>query len=154
MNFYKYIAIILAALLIGITSVCLYTESKLKDKIIELQEQVPDTTYVEVIDTIYFNKPVVKWKTKTEYDTVTMSDTLWCDSIVVVNNYIERPLDTFSVEISKEDSVLDATINIEGRGVFERTFIDSVALNYKVHTEVLIPKKKCSWWRRFWCGCD
>ena len=153
-SIWKYICIGLIVALIGMFTISMNTQNKLKDRIIELQENIPDTTFVEIIDTVYFDKPVVKWKTRTEYDTVTTSDTLWCDSIVVVNNYIERPIDTFSVEISKEDSVLDATINIEGRGVFDKTFIDGVRMDYKIHTEVLIPKKKCNWWKRFWCGCE
>lgn len=152
-SIWKYVSIGLIVLLIGIFSISMYTQNKLKDRIIELQENIPDTTYVEVHDTIQFDSVIVKWKTRTIKDTLIASDTIWNDSIVIVNNFIEQPIDTFSSDISYNDSVINSNIHIVGRGVYEKTYIDSLTLDYNINTEVLIPKKKCNWWRKFWCGC-
>lgn len=153
-SIWKYVSIGLIVLLFGIFSISMYTQNKLKDRIIELEEQRPDTTYVEVHDTIQFDSVIVKWKTRTVTDTLVASDTIWNDSIVIVNNYIEQPIDTFSSDISYNDSVINSNIHIVGRGVYEKTYIDSLTLDYNINTEVLIPKKKCNWWKKFWCGCD
>lgn len=151
---WKYISIGLIVLLVGIFSVSMYTQNQLKDKIIELQEQRPDTTYVEIHDTIQFDSVIVKWKTKTKNDSIYVLDTfLVNDTVTIVKEKI-CSLDTFSVNEEYKDSIIDATIKIEGRGVYEKTFIDSLFLDYNINTEVLIPKKKCNWWRKFWCGCE
>lgn len=151
-DLWKYVSLTLGLSLIGIVIMSLITTTKLKDRIIECQSQIPDTTYVEVHDTVTFEKPVVKWKTRTEYDTVTNSDTVWYDSIVVINNYIEHPIDSFSVTSSYTDSNINATINIEGRGVVDKTFIDSVSMDYKYVQQQLVPKK-CCWLRRLFNKC-
>lgn len=153
-SIWKYVSIGLFVLLIGIFSISMYTQNQLKDRIIELQENIPDTTFVEVHDTIQFDSVIVKWKTRTIKDTLIASDTIWNDSIVIVNNFIEQSIDTFSSDISYNDSVINSNIHIVGRGVYEKTFIDSLRMEYNINTEVLIPKKKCNWWRKFWCGCD
>lgn len=153
-SIWKYVSIGLIVLLIGIFSISMYTQNQLKDRIIELQENIPDTTFVEVHDTIQFDSVVVKWKTRTIKDTLVASDTIWNDSIVIVNNFIEQPIDTFSSDISYNDSVINSNIHIVGRGVYDKTFIDSLRMEYNINTEVLIPKKKCNWWRKFWCGCE
>lgn len=153
-SFYKYIAIILAALLIGITSISLYTQNILKDKIIELQENVPDTAYVDVHDTIVFDSIVLKWKTKHDTTETYIVDTLVNhDTITIVKEKIMQP-DTFQTSSRWTDSIIDATIFIQGTGIPQNTTLDSISLDYLINTEVLIPKKKCSWWRKFWCGCE
>ena len=151
---WKYISIGLIVLSVGVFSVSMYTQNQLKDKIIELQEQRPDTTYVEVHDTIQFDSVIVKWKTKTKNDSIYVLDTfLVNDTVTIVKEKI-CSLDTFSVNEEYKDSIIDATIKIEGRGVYEKTFIDSLFLDYNINTEVLIPKKKCCWLKRIFCGCD
>lgn len=151
---WKYISIGLIVLLVGVFSVSMYTQNQLKDRIIELQEQRPDTTYVEIHDTVQFDSVIVKWKTKTKNDSIYVLDTfLVNDTVTIVKEKI-CSLDTFSVNEEYKDSIIDATIKIEGRGVYEKTFIDSLFLDYNINTEVLIPKKKCCWLRRLFCGCD
>lgn len=153
-SIWKYVSIGLIVLLVGVFSVSMYTQNELKDRIIELQSQRPDTTYVQVHDTIQFDSVIVKWKTRTVKDTLVASDTVWNDSIIIVNNFIEQPVDTFSSDISYNDSVINSNIHIVGRGVYEKTFIDSLRMDYNINTEVLIPKKKCCWLRKIFCGCD
>lgn len=153
-SIWKYVSIGLIVLLVGIFTISMHTQNQLKDRIIELQDQRPDTTFVEVHDTIQFDSVIVKWKTRTVTDTLVASDTIWNDSIIIVNNFIEQPIDTFSSDISYNDSVINSSIHIVGRGVYEKTFIDSLRMEYNINTEVLIPKKKCNWWRKFWCGCE
>ena len=151
---WKYISIGLIVLLVGVFSISMYTQNQLKDRIIALQEQRPDTTYVEIHDTVQFDSVIVKWKTKTKNDSIYVLDTfLVNDTVTIVKEKI-CSLDTFSVNEEYKDSIIDATIKIEGRGVYEKTYIDSLTLNYNINTEVLIPKKKCCWLRRLFCGCD
>lgn len=153
-SIWKYVSIGLIVLLVGVFSVSMYTQNELKDRIIELQNQRPDTTYVQVHDTVQFDSVIVKWRTKTKNDSIYVLDTfLVNDTITIVKEKIFS-LDTFSVNEEYKDSIIDATIKIEGRGVYEKTYIDSLFLDYNINTEVLIPKKKCNWWRKFWCGCD
>ena len=141
---WKYVSIGLIVLLIGLFTTSMITQNKLKDRIIELQENIPDTVYTTLTDTITIDSVVVKWKTNVRTDTLVSSDTIWTDSIIVVNNFIEPTVDTFSSDISYNDSVINSNIHIVGRGVFEKTFIDSLKMDYKIDTEVLVPKKKCS----------
>ena len=151
---WKYISIGLIVLLVGVFSISMYTQNQLKDRIIALQEQRPDTTYVEIHDTVQFDSVIVKWKTKTKNDSIYVLDTfLVNDTVTIVKEKI-CSLDTFSVNEEYKDSIIEATIKIEGRGVYEKTYIDSLTLNYNINTEVLIPKKKCCWLRRLFCGCD
>ena len=151
---WKYISIGLIVLLVGVFSISMYTQNQLKDRIIALQDQRPDTTYVEVHDTIQFDSVVVKWKTKTKNDSIYVLDTfLVNDTVTIVKEKI-CSLDTFSVNEEYKDSIIEATIKIEGRGVYEKTFIDSLILDYNINTEMLIPKKKCCWLRRLFCGCN
>ena len=151
---WRYISIGLIVLLVGVFSISMYTQNQLKDRIIELQDQRPDTTYVEIHDTVQFDSVIVKWKTKTKNDSIYVLDTfLVNDTVTIVKEKI-CSLDTFSVNEEYKDSIIDATIKIEGRGVYEKTYIDSLTLDYNINTEVLIPKKKCCWLRRLFCGCD
>lgn len=153
-SFYKYIAIILAVLLIGITSVSLYTQGKLKDRIIELQENIPDTAYVEVHDTIVFDSIVLKWKTRHDTTETYMVDTLVNhDTITIVKEKIMQP-DTFQTSSRWTDSIIDATIFIQGTGIPQNTTLDSISLDYLINTEVLIPKKKCCWLKRLFGCCQ
>lgn len=153
-SIWKYISICLIVLLVGIFSISMYTQNQLKDRIIELQNQRPDTTYVQVHDTVQFDSVIVKWKTKTKNDSIYVLDTfLVNDTITIVKEKI-CSLDTFSVNEEYKDSIIEATIKIEGRGIYEKTFIDSLILDYNINTEVLIPKKKCCWLKRIFCGCN
>ena len=153
-SIWKYVSIGLFVLLIGIFSISMYTQNKLKDRIIELQENIPDTTYVEVHDTIQFDSIQIKWRTRHENDTTYILDTLVVnDTTIIIKEKIMQP-DTFFVEENYKDNVIDATVKIQGRGIVEKTYIDSLSLNYNINTEVLIPKKKCCWFKRIFCGCD
>lgn len=145
---------VLLGLLAGTILTSVLVQNKLKDKIIELQNQDPVIEYVEVRDTITVEKPVVQWKTKYSKDTIVTLDTLSLNDTIIILKEVESVPDTFSSISRCIDSNLDATITIQGRGVYEKTFIDSVSLDYRYIKEELKPKKKCSWWRRFWCGCD
>ena len=153
-SIWKYISIGLIVLLVGVFSISMYTQNQLKDRIIELQEQRPDTTYVQVHDTIQFDSVIVKWKTKHDTAKFVVRDTFSVADTVFIVQTEKCSLDTFSVNEEYKDSIIDATIKIEGRGVYEKTFIDSLFLDYNINTEVLIPKKKCCWLKRIFCGCD
>ena len=153
-SIWKYISIGLIVLLVGVFSVSMYTQNELKDRIIELQDQRPDTTYVEVHDTIQFDSVIVKWKTKTKNDSIYVLDTFIVNDTVTIVKEKICSLDTFSVNEEYKDSIIEATIKIEGRGIYEKTFIDSLILDYNINTEVLIPKKKCCWLKRIFCGCN
>lgn len=153
-SIWKYVSIGLIVLLVGVFSISMYTQNQLKDRIIELQEQRPDTTYVEVHDTIQFDSIQIKWRTRHENDTTYILDTLIVnDTTIIIKEKIMQP-DTFYVEENYQDSVIDATVKIQGRGIVDKTYIDSLSLNYNINTEVLIPKKKCCWLKRIFCGCD
>ncbi len=153
-SFYKYVAIILTVLLIGITSVSLYTQNILKDKIIELQENIPDTTYVEVHDTIVFDSIVLKWKTRHDTTETYITDTLINhDTVTIIKEKIMQP-DTFQTTSRWTDSIIDATIFIQGTGIPQNTTLDSISLDYLINTEVLIPKKKCCWLKRLFGCCQ
>ncbi len=153
-SFYKYVAIILTVLLIGITSVSLYTQNILKDKIIELQENIPDTTYVEVHDTIVFDSIVLKWKTRHDTTETYITGTLIKhDTVTIIKEKIMQP-DTFQTTSRWTDSIIDATIFIQGTGIPQNTTLDSISLDYLINTEVLIPKKKCCWLKRLFGCCQ
>ena len=153
-SIWKYLSLSLGLALIGVVIASFIFTNKWKDKLIECQNQIPDTTFVEVHDTVTFVKPEIHWKTRTEKDTVVSSDTLYLDSLVYIYQTIESPLDSFSTTSRYIDSNIDAQIYIEGRGVVDKTYIDSVALDYKYIKEELTPKKKCCWLRRLFGCCD
>lgn len=166
-DLWKYISLTLGLALIGVVLFSLVTTSKLKDKVIACQESTPSIEYVEVHDTISVEKSVIQWKTRTKHDTVETIDYSKCnhslehildtsnniDTIIIVKEILS-PLDSFYVNERMADSNIDATIHIEGRGVLERTFIDSVSLDYRFVQQQIIPKKRCCWLRRIFCGCD
>lgn len=151
---WKYISIGLIVLLVGVFSVNMITQNKLKDRIIALQEQRPDTTYVQVHDTIQFDSVIVKWKTKHDTANFVVRDTFAVADTIFIVQTEKCPLDSFNVNEEYKDSIIDATIKIEGRGPYEKVFIDSLSLDYNINTEVLVPKKPCCWLRRLFCGCD
>lgn len=153
-DIWKFVAItILILSLIG-TLFSLKTESELKDKIIELQEKIPDTIQINHTDTIYFDSVVVKWKTSQDTTEFIIRDTfLVNDTVTIVQTEI-CPLDSFSVNETYQDSIIEANVYIEGRGVYEKTFLDTMNLRYKINTEALVPKKKCCWLRRIFCRCE
>lgn len=153
-DIWKYIALFLTLVILGGSLVTMHNQSKLQDKIIELQESIPDTIQVNHHDTIYFDSIQVKWRTKHDTTNNVIYDTFYHnDTITIVKEKI-IPLDTFSVNEKYQDSIIDATVNIQGRGVYEKTFIDSLSLDYNINTEALVPKKKCCWLRRIFCGCQ
>lgn len=153
-SIWKYVCIGLIVALLGMFTISMITQNKLKDRIIELQEQVPDTTFVEVHDTIQFDSVVLKWKTKTIKDSLFVYDTFYVnDTITIVKEKILQP-DTFSVTSRWIDSTIDASIFIKGTGIQEKTTIDSVSLDYRYIKEELTPKKKCCWLKRIFCDCD
>lgn len=153
-SIWKYICIGLIVALMGMFTVSMITQNKLKDRIIALQDNIPDTTFVEVHDTVTFDSIILKWKTKTEHDTLVNLDTLKINDTIIILKEIESVPDSFSTTSRYLDSSIDATIHIEGRGVYEKTFIDSVALDYKYIKEELTPKKRCCWLKRIFCGCQ
>lgn len=153
-SIWKYICIGLIVALMGMFTISMITQNKLKDRIIELQENIPDTTFVEVHDTIQFDSVVLKWKTKTIKDSLFVYDTFYVnDTITIVKEKILQP-DTFSVTSRWIDSTIDASIFIKGTGIQEKTTIDSVSLDYKYIKEELTPKKKCCWLKRLFGCCD
>ena len=153
-SIWKYVSIGLIVLLIGIFSISMYTQNKLKDRIIELQETIPDTTFVEVHDTVTFDSIVMKWRTKYDTTETYVVDTFYShDTTIIIKEKIMQP-DTFSVSSRWSDSTIDANIYIQGTGIQEKTTIDSVALDYKYIKQELVPKKHCCWLRRIFCGCD
>ena len=153
-DFWKYVALFLTLVILGGSLVTMHNHSKLQDKIIELQEMTPDTIQVNHIDTIYFDSVQVKWRTKHDTAKYVVRDTFYHnDTITIVKEKI-MCLDTFSVNERYQDSIIDATVNIQGRGIYENTFIDSLNLQYNINTEALIPKKRCCWIKRLFGCCD
>lgn len=153
-SIWKYICIGLIVALMGMFTVSMITQNKLKDRIIALQDNIPDTTFVEVHDTVTFDSIILKWKTRTIKDSLFVYDTFYVnDTITIVKEKILQP-DTFSVTSRWIDSTIDASIFIKGTGIQEKTTIDSVSLDYKYIKEELTPKKKCCWLRKIFCGCD
>lgn len=152
-NNWYYIAVFFATLCIGLFIWHEISFNRLRTGLEDCLNSTPQIEEVYVHDTVTVEKPEIHWKTRTEYDTVTTSDTVWYDSVVVINNYIDHPVDSFQTSSTISDSNIDATISIQGRGVVDRTFIDSISLDYIFKQEV-IHKRKCNWWRKFWCGCD
>ena len=154
-NLFKYISIGLATALIGVIIASFIFTNKWKNKLIECQaNQQPQIEYVEVHDTVTFNKPEIHWKTRYKNDTIVNLDTLYLDSLVYIYQMVESPLDSFSCNERYIDSNIDATVHIEGRGVQEKTFIDSVSLDYRYIKEEIVPQKKCCWLKRIFCGCN
>lgn len=149
---WKYACIGLIVLLIGIFSMSMYTQNKLKDRIIELQEQAPTVVEKEIHDTIQFDSVHVKWKTKHDTTEFVIRDTFEVADTIFIVQTEKCPLDTFSVNERYQDDTIDATINLEGRGVYEKTFIDSISLDYTI--KQIEKKKKCCWLRRIFCGCE
>lgn len=153
-DIWKYIALFLTLVILGGSLVTMHNQTKLQDKIIELQEMTPDTIQVNHHDTIYFDSIQVKWKTKHDTTNNVIYDTFYHnDTITIVKEKI-CSLDTFSVNERYQDSIIDATVNIQGRGVYEKTFIDSLSLDYNINTDALVPKKKCCWLKRLFGCCD
>jgi hypothetical protein len=141
-DFWKYVALFLTLVILGGSLVTMHNHSKLQDKIIELQESIPDTIQVNHHDTIYFDSIQVKWRTQHDTAKYVIYDTFYHnDTITIVKEKI-MCLDTFSVNERYQDSIIDATINIQGRGIYENTFIDSLSLQYNINTEALVPKEK------------
>lgn len=146
---WKYVCIGLIVLLVGIFSVSMYTQNKLKDKIIELQEQAPIVEYVETTDTIVINNVQTKYKTKKEFVR---------DTTVLVQNdsvMIEIPIhDTFylPVEHNVYTSTLDTAnfhlrTNIHYSGIEPK--LDSI--KYDI---IIEQKKSCCWLKRLFNKCN
>ena len=153
-DFWKYVALFLTLVILGGSLVTMHNHSKLQDKIIELQEMTPDTIQVNHHDTIYFDSVQIKWRTRHDTAKYVVRDTFYHnDTITIVKEKI-MCLDTFSVNDRYQDSIIDATVNIKGRGVYENTFIDSLNLQYNINTEALVPKKRCCWIKRLFGCCD
>ena len=117
----------------------------------ELENQVdssPIMTEKIIKDTIYIDHPVVQWKTKSVHDTTT-TEIIVNDTVYIVS-LVEPSVDSFETKVPYDDSSLNGTLTIQGRGVHEKTFIDSVQLEYTYKkTEIT---KYCPWWRRLF-GC-
>lgn len=153
-DFWKYVALFLTLVILGGSLVTMHNHSKLQDKIIELQEMTPDTVHVNHHDTIYFDSIQVKWRTQHDTAKYVIYDTFYHnDTITIVKEKI-MCLDTFSVNERYQDSIIDATVNIQGRGIYENTFIDSLSFDYNINTDALVPKKKCCWIKRLFGCCD
>lgn len=151
-DLWKYMTIFLGLLLIGSSLVTLHTQSKLQNKIIELQEQAPIVVEKYVHDTITFDSVQIKWRTKHDTAKFVTRDTLYSSDTVFIVQTEKCALDTFSVNERYQDSTIDATVNLKGRGVYEKTFVDSMSLDYTIkQTEV---KKNCCWIKRLFGCCD
>lgn len=151
-DLWKYVSLFLVVLLAGILFVHYQTQSKLQDKIIELQEQAPIVVEKYVHDTIQFDSVQIKWRTKHDTTNFVIRDTFSVADTIFIVQTEKCPLDTFSVNERYQDDTIDATINLEGRGVYEKTFIDSISLDYTI--KQIEKKRKCNWWRRIFCGCE
>lgn len=154
--------------LLGIIGGLLFLHFNLIKRYVEKSSQIEyKTVYVENRDTVYFEKPIIHWKTKTKTDTIFLnnlsSNALKSDSLIIYqtpeNNELDETIcneDSFYFSTFHKDSILVANIYVEGRGVPTKTFIDSVSMDYKFtypKTEIII-KKKCNFWRRIFCGCE
>lgn len=152
---WKYVSLSLGIALVGVIIASFIFTNKWKDKLIECQEQSqPQIEYVEVHDTVTFEKPVIHWKTRYKNDTLINLDTLYLNDTVIIQQIVESVPDSFSTTSRYIDSNLDAQINIIGRGIYEKTFIDSVTLDYRYIKEEITPAKKCCWLKRIFCGCN
>ena len=158
-NFWKYATIFLIGIILGL----FFLHHNLMKRYEKSSQIEYKTVYVENRDTIYFEKPIIKWKTKT--DTIIVdSNTLKSDSLIIYqtqeNNAPEETLcneEEFYFSTFHKDSIIVANIYVEGRGVPTKTFIDSVSMDYQFiypKTEIIIKKKKCSWLRKIFCGCE
>lgn len=149
-SLYHNIAHIVTAVIIGLLlSTLLQQCSTIK----ELQSEIDSTPMVTekiIRDTVYIDKPMIKWKTKHDTTNNVIYDTIYQNDTVVITKEKIITLDTFSVNETYQDTALSATISIQGRGVYENTFIDSITLDYSYKkTEIT---KYCPWWRRLF-GC-
>lgn len=153
-DLWKYVSLFLAVLFVGFCLINFNTQSKLQNKIIELQEQAPVVVEKYVHDTITFDSVQIKWKTKTSFDTITTKDTIVQNDTVFISttNEIQEESAPFSFSTFHQDSVIVANIYVEGKGVPTKTYIDSVSLDYTVkQTEI---KKKCCWIKRLFGCCE
>ena len=103
-SIWKYLTLGLFISLLGVFTISMFTQNKLKDRIIALQEQVPDTTFVEVHDTVTFDSIILKWKTRTEHDTLINLDTLKINDTIIILKEIESVPDSFSTTSRYLDS--------------------------------------------------
>lgn len=147
-NFQKLSMLFLSILVLVLGGISLHYSRKytnlLENPKIELKETI-------VHDTISIEKPVIQWKTKHNNDTILTIDTLYSNDTIIIQQMIENIPDTFSTISRVTDSNLDATITIQGRGIYEKTFIDSVGLEYIfIKQEV---KKNCCWLKRLFGLC-
>ena len=151
-DIWKYIALFLTLVILGGSLVTMHNHSKLQDKIIELQEQAPIVVEKYVHDTIQFDSVQIKWRTKHDTAKYVIVDTFYHDTTITIVKEKIMHLDSFSVNERYQDSTIDATVNIQGRGIYENTYIDSISLDYTI--KQIEKKRKCSWWRKIFCGCD
>lgn len=149
-SIWKYLTLGLFVALLGVFTISMFTQNKLKDKIIECQNQHPDTEYVYVTDTITVDKVITKYKTNKEFvhDTTIMFEV---DSTV-----IEVPVhDTFYLPV--EHNVYTSTLDTAGFHMKADIHYSGIepkldSINY----DVLIDhkKKSCCWLRKLFCGCE
>lgn len=153
-DLWKYVSLFLALLFVGTLFVNFHSKTQLQNKIIELQEQAPIVVEKYVHDTIQFDSVQIKWRTKTKVDTVSSVDTLVHNDTIFINttSVVQEEPVPFSFTTSHQDSTITANIYVEGKGVHEKTSIDSISLDYTIKQTV--KKRKCNWWRRIFCGCD
>lgn len=151
-SLYHNITHIVTAVIIGLLlSTLLQQCSTIK----ALQAEIDSTPmYTEKIirDTVYIDKPIIQWKTRRDTTNNVIYDTVYHNDTITITKEKIITLDTFSVNERYQDTALSATISIQGRGVYENTFIDSITLDYSYKkTEIT---KYCPWWRRLFGCCD
>ena len=149
-SIWKYICIGLIVALLGMFTISMITQNKLKDRIIECQNQHPDIEYVYLTDTIEVNKVQTKYKTVKEYvhDTTLLYEV---DSAI-----LEIPVhDTFYLPV--EHNVYTSTLDTAGFHMKADIHYSGIepkldSINYDVVIEH--KKKPCCWLRKIFCCCE
>lgn len=157
---WKYIAIFLAVALIPVVFVQEHNINKVYKQFLDLKEKtevIVKPLCVPVHDTVWFNTETIRWKTASKTDSILVLDTLYRNDTVILVQLVPLSLDTFSmvsreVQYNTDKYLLDAKVNIEGRGVQGSTFIDTCWLDYSIFL-FEGKEKRCGWLRRIFNQC-
>lgn len=150
-SIWKYLTLGLFVLLLGVFTVSMFTQNKLKDRIIECEaNSKPDIEYVYLTDTVEVNKVQTKYKTVKEYvhDTTLLYE--------VDSTIIEVPVhDTFYLPV--EHNVYTSTLDTAGFHMKADIHYSGIepkldSINYDVVIEH--KKKPCCWLKKIFCGCE
>lgn len=145
----KYLDItIFIILLLGIIF-SLMTANKWKSKYITCQENSnPNIEYVVVHDTVSIDKPIIKWRTAHDTTEFVIRDTFYHNDTITIIQTEKMCLDSFSVDEKVIDNNIDATIHVQGRGIYNNTYIDTIGLEYKFIKQEIQTKENRCWLKR------